>query len=172
MHTFLKEAFTSCIQVDTHATDAGLKISVAKKKDEIVLFVKTDNDNARRNLQMPEDDDQSCDRLILYAKQNNNKNELICFLELKGKDLGHAVDQIINTHKYIFNLINRDIDKKHITILRICACICMHNSISATREQDLQLEKLKKCLKTDKIKIKHGIKGPYDIGYFLRESYV
>jgi hypothetical protein len=171
MYTFLQESFTSCLQADTHATEQGLTVSVAKKKNEIILFVQTDNANARKCLKMPVDDEQSCDRLILYAMKDISKNELYCFLELKGKDLSHAVNQIINTHKYMLTLINNTIERRQHIFLKLCACICMHNSISAIREQQRQLEKLKKCLGTDKIKIKHGIKGPYDIGDFLRESY-
>lgn len=171
MHTFLHESFTSCLQADTHATESGLTVSIAKKKHEIILFVKTDNDNARKYLQMPVNDDRSCDRIILYTIKGNTKNELYCYLELKGNKLSHAVDQIINTHTYMLTLINKNIEKKQKIFLSLCACICMHNSISAVREQQQQLEKLKKCLGTDKIKIKHGIKGSYDIGDFLRESY-
>jgi hypothetical protein len=67
MHTFLQESFTSCLQADTHATEQGLTVSVAKKKNEIILFVQMDNENARKYLKMPVDDEQSCDRLILYT---------------------------------------------------------------------------------------------------------
>jgi hypothetical protein len=172
MHTFLKEAFPLCIQTDTHAKDAGLTVSVAKKKSEIILFVEMDTADARKYLHMPDDDKQSCDRLILYAREDTSKNELYCFLELKGNDLSHAVNQICNTHKYMQTLIDKNIARQQHIFLTLCACICMHNSVSDTRAQQQHLERLKNHLGTDKIKIKHGIQKKYDIGDFLRKSYL
>ena len=172
MYTFLNESFTLCVQADTHATESGLTVSIAKGKNEIILFVKTDNDNARKCLKMPDDDKQSCDRLILYASKVNSKNELYCFLELKGNKLDHAVNQIINTHKYMRTLINKNIERQQHVFLTLCACICMHNSVSDIRAQQRHFERLKSSLGTDKIHIKHGIQKKYDIGDFLRKSYI
>lgn len=169
MQKLLKEAFRSCIQTDTHATESGLTVSVAKRKNEIILFVKTDNDHARKHLEMPENDKKSCDRLILYAQNDNKKNELLCLLELKGKKLEHAVNQIINTHKYFLILIEKSIERHQRAFLIVCACICMHNSPSSLREEALLSKKLKHGMAN--IKIKHGIQEKYDIGDFLRESY-
>lgn len=169
MHKLLNESFTSCIQTDTHATESGLTVSVAKRKNEIILFVKTDNENARKYLQMLDNEKKSCDRLILYTQNDNRKNELLCLLELKGNKLDHAVSQIINTHKYLLSLIEKSIEKHQRAFLILCACICMHNSPSSLREEVLLSRKLKQSMAN--IKIKHGIQKKYDIGDFLRESY-
>jgi hypothetical protein len=167
IYTYLQEAFTPCLQKNTHATESGLTVSVAKKKNEIILFVQADNDHARRYLEMPQGNKKSCDRLILYAL-DYSKDELLCFLELKGNKLDDAVDQIINTHKHMRILLNKNIAKKQHIFL--CACICTHNSVPNVRNQQSHLEKLKNFLGIDKVRIVHRT-NRYDIGVFLRDTY-
>jgi hypothetical protein len=171
MQKFLNNYFKTCIQKGTHVTENGLTVSVSKKDDEVVLFVKMDGNNARSCLCMPRDDDKSCDRLIFYTKRDNTNNELICFLELKGGDLSHAVDQIINTYKYMLSLIEIHLDKQQDRFVRQYACICTHSSISNIKKYISYIKKLEKLLGKDKAHIKHVTNKKYDIGDFLREKY-
>lgn len=71
------------------------RVSMEPLKDERVLFFIIDSDIVRQNLNIQ---GEVCDCLVFYARRGEEK-KVLCLVESKGKDLEHAVKQIINTHQ-------------------------------------------------------------------------
>jgi hypothetical protein len=121
----------SCLSPQTSLTECGKTISVDREPREVVLFFKTD-DASNPNSTLREElgiEGAMCDCIIFYSKDTS---KVICFAELKGSDVKHAIDQILNTHSYFSSALNKTLKSKgcknQAKLLRYKACIRFHGS--------------------------------------------
>jgi len=170
----LQEELTICQQPGTSVKElkSGFKVSIKPLDDkEIILFFKTDHISARKCLQMLDGDKKSCDYLALYLKDKDSRKEAICFLELKGSDFDHAVEQIINTYKHTNAFLKQHIERNQRPFIVQGATICMHGSAPNVRAQQPGRDQLTKLF-GQYIHIKHGLGNTsYDLGSFIRKLY-
>lgn len=167
MLVLLENILQNCRKNETSVTEKGLSVSVRPERSERVIFFRTDCRDARETLCITHEDLKSCDYLILYIKTNNQSPlETICFLELKGNKFDHAVKQICNTHSHLKDLSKPMLDNKQYKDLIQSACICMRGS--ATTESERKGRAQLKEIFGENVHIKHGIRGKFDIGHFLR----
>ncbi len=176
MLTLLREKLAACQEAGTSVKEAGLglKVSIKPSNKEAAFFFKTDCTFARECLQISEDDKKSCDYLALYLKDKDSRKEAICFLELKGSDFDHAVEQIINTHKHINAFLKQHIESDQRLFIVQGATICMHGSAPNVRAQQPGRDRLIKIFGANQyIHIKHGLGNTsYDLGdFFIRKLY-
>jgi hypothetical protein len=91
----------------TSFTESGVSASIKPERDETILFFHLDSDENRRQfnqyLDIANTGELICDLLIYYFKHAHNEPEkAICLVELKGRDVSHGVEQLLNTYE-IFN---------------------------------------------------------------------
>jgi hypothetical protein len=94
---------SSCIQPGTSYSEKGRSASIAKGNDETVLLFKTDCDIVRRVLSI----NRACDIAFLYMKHRTRP--ILLFVELKGKNINDAAEQIKTTMQAISNIIRNTI---------------------------------------------------------------
>jgi hypothetical protein len=100
MHGILKSALSNCLIPGTKAHQSGITVSTKKNPREIILVFLIDSDEGRKNLKMEAGGVQICDFLYCYAKYSI-KEEIICLLELKGRNIEEAAAQVLDTRKYL-----------------------------------------------------------------------
>ncbi len=106
----------------TSAKEQGLEVSIEKLPGELICFFHMDHDETKKCLKMLGKDIRCNDYLIFYTR-NPNVKEVLCLLELKGKDFHHAVDQIISTYERFYTTIGDTLDRtncQHIWSVNIC----------------------------------------------------
>jgi hypothetical protein len=81
----------SCLQVKTSFAEKGKSVSISRGDDEIILMFHTDCDAARKALKI----EKACDVTFLYMK--HQQRPIFIFVELKGKDISRAAEQIKST---------------------------------------------------------------------------
>ena len=91
----------------TSFTESGVSASIKPERDETILFFHLDSDENRRQfnqyLGVANTGEPICDLLIYYFKHTHNEPEkAICLVELKGRDVSHGAEQLLNTYN-IFN---------------------------------------------------------------------
>jgi hypothetical protein len=153
------------------AVNASFIIKLSNKV--AVFFFRTDCTFARKCLQISEDDKKSCGYLALYLKDKDSRKEAICFLELKGSDFDHAVEQIINTHRYTNAFLKQHLERDQHPFIVQGATICMYGSAPDIRAQKKGRDQLTKIFGSDQyIHIKHGLGNTsYDLGDFMHKLY-
>jgi hypothetical protein len=176
VYLLLQAEFTTCQELGTSVKEqkSGSKVRIKLLDNkEIILFFKTDHALARERLQVLDNDKKSCDYLILYLEDINSKKESLCFLELKGSDFDHAVEQILSTHKYVNAFLGQNLEKDRGLCIVQGASICMHGSAPDIREQKKGRDRLMRVFGSDQyIHIKHGLgNSSYDLGSFMRKLY-
>jgi len=90
----------SCLISGTSFSDVGGRVRVKPKPNEVVFFFVID-DNTNSNClfrQKFKVKGMICDLLVSYS---NESNRLLCFVEAKGKNVKHAVRQILNTYRHL-----------------------------------------------------------------------
>jgi hypothetical protein len=152
--------------------ESGLTVSIERLKDEIVCFFQTDSSEARNILNMPDDDQKSCDYFIFYTKAKHDQKEIVCFLELKGKNFEKAVKQVCNAYKYVKLLLGQYLEKAQYQKVIYSVSICMHSRAPSPMIELRGREQLKAIFRiTDShIEIRHG-RSKHDLGNFLRKLY-
>jgi hypothetical protein len=163
---FIEEKLHKVCIEGTHVRESGLVVSTEKLPGETISFFKIDSTDGRKCLLMIEERIQICDYLVFYAKDNQNR-EVICFLELKGKKLDIAVQQVISTHQYFKELLKSTGTQKQSQHLTYKACICLHGH--APRNDQRSEKSLIDIFGKENIRIKHGVKHYKLLGAFLRE---
>ncbi len=164
MQKLLNALLYECIENGTSAHDSGFTVSMDKKqRDEEIFFYSIDNRNARAKLGMLDEGIKICDYLISYTKHSEIK-EVICFMELKGKNIGTAIKQILDTYERVVAIAKQEIVKEHHNHIKWKACICLHGS-APKRNQRLEDELAKKFGK-ENIRIRRDVR----LGDFLRSS--
>ena len=86
---------SSLLPKNTHGEEAVQVRATNYNDEEIILFFHIDTPKIRRDLGIQ---GEACDLIIYYASK---KRRSICLVELKGSDIGHAVEQISNTYNHI-----------------------------------------------------------------------
>jgi len=82
----------SCLEHGTQLTEAGLALSIDRHSDETILLFRTDGAAFRKYLYAPTDPQIACDALYFY--KSGDKDPVLVFVELKGANLTHALDQL------------------------------------------------------------------------------
>ena len=146
-------------------SESGVSVGVERQADETVLFFKIDNTPVRKDLGIQEGE-AGCDYVAFYSKENRI---VLCFVELKGKDVKHAVEQIIHTYRRIQELLKYRpcwprLD--HIT-WKAYVCYNAHSPISQTKPYVDQLKKVFGSEKNYNIVRDRGKKDEF--GKFLRK---
>ena len=82
-------------------------INIQRQPGETILFFLIDpednpNCRLRQLLKLDGEKQKICDLLVFYAKDSER---IICFVELKGKDLSGATEQVIQTHEKFKKLL-------------------------------------------------------------------
>ena len=147
----------------TSFTESGVPASIKPERDETILFFHLDSDENRRQfnqyLDIANTGELICDLLIYYFKHAHNEPEkAICLVELKGRDVSHGVEQLLNTYK-IFN--KKLTGVRPFQNVKWGACIMIHPKSSAPKNT-------KKVLKPLEDKgLKCGIQRK-ELGTFIR----
>ncbi len=86
----------TCLSAGTSFTEAGVQVGIRPEPGETILFFSIDDQSNvtcqfRKNLKIK---GPLCDLLILYSRRDKTT---LCLVELKGKNLKHAVEQLSNT---------------------------------------------------------------------------
>jgi len=154
------ELMINCVENGTSYNEYGIRVSVKSKGGETVLFFVIDsNSNNCSNFRDVIKTDVICDLLVYYSTDASNKK--ICLVELKGKDVEHAAEQLIETKEKTENLLK---DKKYRNI--IWKGLIVHRS-SAPRQQKPKLKrKLDSAFGRGNYDMVHKMK--YDLGDFIR----
>jgi hypothetical protein len=96
----LKQIFFGCVINSTSVNESGVSVQLATESGALSIFIKVDEPDQSRNsfkaICGMDKKSPCCDYLALYA-QSNYPNLIICYVELKGKDIPHAADQITAT---------------------------------------------------------------------------
>jgi hypothetical protein len=123
----LKPLLQSCLIPGTKVHENGLTVSIEPKKDEKIYFFHTDCDEGNRCLGMNKLEKEECNDYLVFYTKEKGVNEVFCFLELKGKDIQKAKQQVINTHKCIKSLLKDKISQQQQNPIW-SVYICLSNS--------------------------------------------
>lgn len=159
----------------TKLSGSGNVLSMEPREDEESLFFEIDSDASPINRLIKQTGDKKiCDGLILYLRGNKR---IICLTELKGRDINHAAEQILNTYGLVRKLLQNSLrqTKEGIALFRDTewrAYILQNRKSSAptkksnkskSKKANDALNDLRKCFA--KVKVSKN----KDIGEFLRE---
>ena len=161
MCSLLSTLLEECLVSGTSARDAGVTVSMDKLAGEKVFFYKIDGREGREKLKMIGEGIKICDHLVVYGKENERK-EVVCYIEIKGKNVALAKEQILETHKHVKPLAKEEIAKESYQQLVWKVCICLHGS-APQRNQRLE-DELIKTFGKENIRIKRDVM----LGDFLR----
>jgi len=102
----------TCLKSGKSFGESGARVSVSRPKrsdsKETVLFFSIDDQSDEKSTLR---DDLGvagalCDLVVFYAPENGDK-KVLCLVELKGKDIKHAVEQVTNTCRSLKNNFNK-----------------------------------------------------------------
>jgi hypothetical protein len=173
MQVLLQTHFPNCLQPGTSVSESGLTVSIKPSKDETIQFYCADCHHTRSKLCMTREEQTSCDYVVLYTKNiQSNEKELLCFLELKGKDIRHAAEQIRNAYKHVYTFWKDKLEKKHHEYVVQCACICLHGRGPYLRDL-IRAQQLLQQVFSDKdyIEVRRVNDKYRELGQFLRKLY-
>lgn len=96
----LLDILKPCLIYGTTFTDNGITVNVRPQRDESVKFFVVDeksnpNSTLRQSLDLR---GRICDLVVYYLK-GNNPEKVLCFVELKGRKIDDALEQILDTFK-------------------------------------------------------------------------
>lgn len=140
------------------------------RKNEKVIFFNTDEQSnpKSRFREYLKISDSLCDCIIFYSRTQTAKEEgkvVVCFVELKGRDIKKAVEQVTNTSNHFRKRIGSCSDTASLNNeIEWKAYICRHGSAPGDKEEERKL-KLRLEQNFDKADI---ARNP-DIGAFLRQ---
>lgn len=136
MLSFLNARLQACCIKGTRVRESGLIVSTNTLPGEKILFFRTDCHEGRESLDMVGESLKICDYLVLYIK-DGEKREIVCFLELKGRNLDDAVKQVLSTRERVVALSKEEIERKHHPNITWKACICLHGTAPRNRQSSL-----------------------------------
>lgn len=85
----------SCLDHGTSLSEEGLALSLPRQADETVLLFHTDTKAFRAAFFPDQNQHISCDALFFY--KHGLRSPVLVFVELKGANLKHALDQLTAT---------------------------------------------------------------------------
>lgn len=94
-----------CIQQGTSYSEQGKSVSIARRKNELILLFQTDNDVARFVLGIT----RSCDVTFFYMR--HRQRPILVFCELKGRNVSDAADQISSTLVAIRTILQQTVTR-------------------------------------------------------------
>lgn len=99
----------------TSANQNGVSVTAHEKTGERILVFKLDIDKKKNSIATAlQLSGGICDYLFLLSRESMGTNgekiyqRTLCLVELKGEDVQHATEQIINTHKHINDMLKND----------------------------------------------------------------
>lgn len=150
----------------------GITVSIERESGEIIRFFLTDCDPARECFAMQAEGIKCCDYLLLYTREDSmHANELLCFIELKGKALHKAVDQICNTFKYVTQFSQQYIHRSQHTNVTQVVAIFLHERVPSGRSRR-EKERLEKIFDKKHIYMRHTVRHNREFSQFIRSIYV
>ena len=106
----------TCLKSGKSFGESGARVSVSRPNiydsKETVLFFSIDDQSDEKST-LRDDlglEGALCDLVVFYAPDSGDK-KVLCLVELKGKDIKHAVEQVTNTCRSLKNNFN---NKTHI----------------------------------------------------------
>ena len=156
----------TCLIPGASVSEHGGRVSVKPQSGEIVLFFVVD-DQTNRDSTLRQDlgiVGAICDCVVYYIKGDK---KVLCLVELKGSNVDHAVEQIMNTFQYLKQSLEA------CTLRRECrscflqidwrAYVYVHGSVPRNTKQASRF--LTEAFR----KTKFAITRERDLGSFLRE---
>lgn len=145
----------------TSYKEDGVEVSLQPASGETVLFFHIDeksnpNCKFRQLLGLDREGMKICDLIVFYAKESER---IICFVELKGKDINTAKEQVINTYTYLDKFLKKTDSSLSFTPKTYIVC---NSSVPQ------ELDKYKKELKNKFDEGNYEISRNSDLGNFLR----
>lgn len=166
LHEFLNALLQRCRENGTSVQESGIRVSTQLLTGEIIIVFHIDSDEGRKSLKMEDEGIRICDFIFYYTKENE-VNEVVCLLELKGTELLRASDQVKKTHQRLIALTNEAIHSKYHRNLTWRICICLRGQAPATSQRIR--DELKELFGKHNVEIRHGVKH-HDIGPLLRRN--
>lgn len=125
-------------------SENGVKIELQPQSGELILLFHIDDQSNRdckfrRVLELDNQGMKMCDLIVFYAKDSTRN---ICFIELKGRDIETAIQQINNTYKYFHAKLNQsnacnlvpEVNTKACIVSRACVPIKPLDSYTSYKE--------------------------------------
>src|SRR5262245_32924662 len=84
-----------CLDHGTSVAEERIELSIARRRDETILLFRTDSEKFRTHFYAPDGPQKACDALFFYKYAD--KPPVLVFVELKGANLAHALDQLKET---------------------------------------------------------------------------
>lgn len=164
MLSLLNATLDACRIEGTRVRESGLTVSTEVVQGETILFFHIDCEDGRKNLNLVGIGAKICDYLVFYTKDGEDR-EIVCFLELKGKDQDGAIKQVLHTYQRVLELSKAKVGNYH-QLVTWKVCICLHGQ--APRNRQSNLDQLITVFGKSNIDIKHGRKQYTQLGEFLR----
>lgn len=144
----------------TSVTQSGVTVNVKPLAGEKILFFKLDDQSVRGCLEL---NGSICDYLVFYQKEQ--QRPALCLLELKGKGVKHAIDQLRNTHSCLVTHFKERSYWKSIKDITWKGYVCCnsHSPLEPTKQYAVQLRSVFGNSKN------YDITRNPDIGTFLRQ---
>lgn len=152
----------TCLTSKTGFTASGGRVSLHPLPGEIALFFSIDSPSKRKDLKIQ---GAISDYLVFYVKGDE---KVLCLVESKGKDLDHAIEQVINTkiqlRNSLLDSLKRGSCESYLQMITWKAYIYQHGSTPTEKKQSTK--RLKDTFGNKNYDISHN----EDIGDFLRKS--
>jgi hypothetical protein len=154
----------TCKLHGTSFKESGSTVRVTPEHAEQVRFFHIDdqsnpNCTLRRNLKII---GAICDLIVTYIRETR---ESLCLVESKGKNLEHAVEQIINTWRYLSQYLAQVLEAESFRQLEWMAYIYQHGSAPSQKTKKAHAE-----LKASGQFSHFAISRNPDLGQFLRRK--
>ena len=158
----------TCLSQKTSFRESGATVSVAKQSGEtILLFVLDPQSNHESTvvLDLPLDG-PICDLAFYYATSSVKR---VCLVELKGADINHALDQLINTKEKIEQALDNARRgkgwRRHAAAIEWLGYVRAHGSSPTRKPKNIEA-RLRRCFGKGNFKLS----SRSDIGRFLRRQ--
>lgn len=174
---YFLELFPQCKSSKTSCEEGKGKVSIKPDKGEDVCFFNFNKENhaiACLALKVPLNPIKKgeriiCDCLVYFGRrslQHNMYVESYCLVELKGSDLKHAMQQLLNTFDRLWIMLHESPCKDQLGLIIKKGYICIHGNVpKETKAKELAV--LRKELKARFDDFEH--RRDSDIGPFLRK---
>lgn len=157
-------------ELKENKTSIQINRSTLSQSSETFLLFKSDNDQSHfkktwlRKYQTGYTGNPNCCDAIAYYHDNTNSEKpvTICFIELKGKDLPTAVEQI----KMTYEAVSAQLKEDKIPLSKIHWKAVIVTSYSLPRDKNTVIKPLIDKFSYDNVKLEHTNK--YDILPFIK----
>ena len=162
----LRQLLRNCLIHGTSFTESGVRVYVNPQSGEKVRFYVLDEQSnpdctLRQDLEMS---GRICDILVSYTRQGKSR-AILCLVELKGRNLERAAEQIVNTCRYLWSYLEQQLEVEAFRKIEWKACLCRHKK---SRAPSKTAERAKMRLRDfGKFSMYDVTRNP-DMGRFLR----